>query len=261
MDYSTSEYSSHLGAELEVALSDPFADSTTVASLWEQVLDDRYSDRAFSHNLEESISSPTNQYSLPRLGSSGLFVPSIVVEQEYNVSSASEEPTSEDRCDSRHLSTPELLPFTLETSLEGSNFIISSDAAESHKPDISVPKHQGRDSAASGAKSSRRLRAATSSIRSAIKNLLHRKQSDSNNLFINRHTSETASSLGFLKRWMHRRSESVTKPHIEVELGRRGWLLPYSSFLKWEYENHQKIVRLTFFLDTPTAEILNSRLS
>ena len=171
-------------------MSDPFADSTTVASLWEQVLDDRYSDRGFSHNFEESISSPTDQYSLPRLGSPGPSVSSPVVEQEYNVSSAGEEPTSEDRCDGRYLSTPELLPFTLETPLEGSNFITSSDAAERHKPNISVPKHRGRDSVASGAKSSGRLREATSGIRSAIKNLLCRKQSDSNNLLIDRHASE-----------------------------------------------------------------------
>ena len=234
-------------------VSDPFADSTTVASLWEQLLDDRYSDRAFSRNFEESIPSPTDQHSLPRLGSPGPPVPSPDAEQEHSLLSVGEEQTGEARRDSRYLSSPELIPFTLETPLEGPNSITSSthhsitleDVAELHQPETSVPKRRNRDSSTSGAKSSGKLRAATSSIRSAIKNLLHRKPSDQNNLFTDRHTGETAPSPGFLKRWRHRRSESVAKPHIEVELGRRGWFLPYSSFLKWESANRQEIVQLT----------------
>lgn len=213
-------------------VSDPFADSTTVASLWEQLLDDRYSDRAFSRDFEESISSPTDQHSLPRLGSPGPSVPSPGAEQKHNLSSVGEEQTGEDRRDSRHLSSPELLPFTLESSLERPDSITSESnhsntpeiVPERHNPELSVPERRSHDSSASGVKSSGKLRAATSGIRSAIKNLLHRKPSDSNNLFT--HTSETAPSSGFLKRWRHRRSESVVKPHIEVELGYRGLSLP-----------------------------------
>lgn len=196
-------------------MSDPFADSISVASLWEQILDDRYSDPAFSRNFEESIPSLRDQHSLPRLGSPGPSVPSTGLEQEHTVSPVGQKPTVESRRDSGDLSDPELLPFTLGSPLEPTSITSGSvheNVTERHKPELSISKRRDRDSSP-GAKPSERLRATASGIRSVLKNLLHRQSSESSTPFTDRQT-KLASSSGLLGKWRHRRSEFTARRHI-----------------------------------------------
>lgn len=244
-----------------VAFSDPFADiaNNPPANLWEQGLDENYSDRLYQldsqdfFSFHEDLAAPSTSH-LPSnsVGSPGSSSRSPGLEQSCTHPPAREPSLFEveDRRDAEHyLYYPEIIPSVLEnpphrpTSADTSSLACnyqSSPVAAEHRtpsePPLSIIKRLGRKPSVStptpAEPRKKKHRRTTSGIGSAIKNFLHIKSASGSDIsFTDCDTKKGSTPHGLLNRWKKHRSESAARRQMVAEIRFGGWSLFHISFL------------------------------
>lgn len=228
--------------------------------MWEQGLDENYSDRLYQlysqdiFSFHEDLPAPSASH-LPSnsVGSPGSCSRSPGLEQSCTHPPARE--TSlfgvEDRRDAEHyFSYPEIIPSVLEnppyrptsadTGSLACNYQPSPVAAEHRtpsEPPLSIIRRLGRKPSVSAPTPAaepkkKKHRRTTSGIGSAIKNFLHIKSDSGSDIsFTDCDTKKGSTPHGLLNRWKRHRSESATRRQIVAEIRFGGRSLLHISFL------------------------------